>query len=51
MALLMSVSMLTACGGGKSGKIFATEYDIEDYCEDAIIVSKTDGKTNSNYFH
>ena len=44
MALLMSVSMLTACGGGKSGKIFATEYDIEDYCEDAIIVSKTDGK-------
>lgn len=44
LALLMALSMCTGCTGGKTGKLFTTEYDIEDYCENAIIVSKTDGK-------
>ena len=44
LALLMTLSVCTGCTGGKTGKLFTTEYDIEDYCENAIIVSKTDGK-------
>lgn len=44
LALLMSLSVCTGCTGDKTGKLFTTEYDIEDYCENAIIVSKTDGK-------
>lgn len=38
------VIALTACGGSSDRKLFTTDYDIEDYCEDAIIVSKSDGK-------
>lgn len=41
IALLCS---MTACSGGNNSVIFSTEYEIEDYCEDAIIVSKSDGK-------
>ncbi|MBQ2967643.1 MAG: hypothetical protein IJE10_05945 [Clostridia bacterium] len=44
LALLMTLSVCTGCTGSKTGKLFTTEYDIEDYCENAIIVSKTDGK-------
>ena len=42
--LLVIILIISGCGSSKTGKIFTTEYDIEDYCEDAIIVSKNDGK-------
>ena len=35
---------ITACSGkNESGKLFTTEYDVEDYCENMIIVSKSEG--------
>lgn len=43
LAMIMVVG-LTSCGGNSNGKLFVTDYDVEDYCEEAIIVSKSDGK-------
>lgn len=45
MAIILGLIFVTsACSGGRNSKLFTTEYKIEDYCENAIIVSKSDGK-------
>ena len=41
---LMVVVTTTACSTDGTRKLFTTEYEIEDYCENAIIVSKSNGK-------
>lgn len=47
ISILLAISVLActaaSCSGNKNKPIFSTEYEIEDYCEDAIIVSKSDG--------
>lgn len=43
--LMMLLLSFVFSGCNKTNeKLFTTEYDIEDYCENAIIVSKNDGK-------
>jgi len=44
LAVLALCLLLPACSAEKSGKLFTTQYDVVDYCEDAIIVGKSDGK-------
>ena len=41
------VFSITACSEKDSkGKLFTTEYEVKDYCENTIIVSKSEGKVS-----